>query len=69
MAWFRGQLSEAEQRIVNEEREPHPESHVRRRLLVLWSLHCGLKRAGGEIGRDGTGHGGAVCRGPSRRHS
>jgi len=53
MAWFRGQLSEAEQRIVNEEREPHPESHVRRRLLVLWSLQCGLKRAGGEIGRDG----------------
>jgi transposase len=44
MAWFRVQLTEEEQRVVNEERESHPEPHVRRKMLVLWSLHCGLKR-------------------------
>ena len=44
MAWFRVQLTEDEQRIVHAERESHPELHVRRKLLVLWSLHCGLKR-------------------------
>jgi transposase len=44
MAWFRFGLTEDEQRVVNEERESHPEPHVRRKLLVLWSLHCGLKR-------------------------
>lgn len=45
MAWFRVGLTEDEQRIVNEERESHPEPHVRRKMLVLWSLQCGLKRA------------------------
>lgn len=44
MAWFRVELTEEEQRVVNEERESHPELHVRRKMLVLWSLHCGLKR-------------------------
>jgi len=44
MAWFRVGLTEDEQRVVNEERESHPEPHVRRKMLVLWSLHCGLKR-------------------------
>lgn len=44
MAWFRVELTEDEQRMVQEERESHPESHVRRKMLVLWSLHCGLKR-------------------------
>lgn len=44
MGWFRVQLSEDERRIVTEERESHPESHVRRKMLVIWSLHCGLKR-------------------------
>ena len=44
MAWFRISLTEGEQRIVNEERESHPELHVRRKMLVLWSLHCGLTR-------------------------
>lgn len=45
MAWFRVRLAEDEQRIVTEDRESHPEPHVRRKMLVLWSLHCGLKRA------------------------
>jgi transposase len=45
MAWFRVRLTEEEQRIVSAERESHPESHVRRKMLVLWSLHCGLKRS------------------------
>jgi transposase len=44
MAWFRVHLTADEQRIVHAERESHPELHVRRKLLVLWSLHCGLKR-------------------------
>ena len=44
MAWFRVDLTEDEQRVVNEEREFHPDPHVRRKLLVLWSLQCGLKR-------------------------
>ena len=45
MSWFRVQLTEEEQRIVAAERESHPESHVRRKMLALWSLHCGLKRS------------------------
>ncbi len=45
MTWFRVHLTEEEQRIVVSERESHPESHVRRKMLALWSLHCGLKRS------------------------
>jgi transposase len=44
MAWYRVVLTEEEQRVVGVERESHPEAHVRRKMLVLWSLHCGLKR-------------------------
>ena len=44
MAWLRIALTEAEQRIVFAERESHTDACVRRRLWVLWLLHCGLKR-------------------------
>ena len=44
MAWFRVGLTEDEERIVNDDRDLHPESHVRRKMLVLWSLHCGVLR-------------------------
>jgi transposase len=44
MAWFLIQLTEAEQQIVQEERESHPNSHVRQRMPALWLLHCGLTR-------------------------
>jgi len=44
MGWLRISLTDEEQRIVQQERESHPSACVRRRLLVLWSLHCGLKR-------------------------
>jgi transposase len=44
MAWFRVQLTEEEQRVVNEERTSHPHPRVRERMLVLWLLHCGLTR-------------------------
>lgn len=44
MAWLRIALSEDEQRIVRAERDSHPVACVRRRLQVLWSLHCGLSR-------------------------
>jgi len=45
MAWYRVQLTAAELEVVNAERESHPQSHVRRKMLVLWLLHCGLTRA------------------------
>jgi len=45
MAWHRVQLTAAEQEVVKAERESHPQSHVRRKMLVLWLLHCGLTRA------------------------
>lgn len=44
MAWLRMELTEAEQKIVQAERDSHPSACVRRRLLVIWSLHCGLTR-------------------------
>ena len=44
MAWFEIVLSAGQQQVVNEERESHPNARVRRRMLVLWTLHCGLTR-------------------------
>src|SRR5262245_58488114 len=37
-------LAEDVQRVVNTERDSHPDAHVRRKMLVLWLLHCGLTR-------------------------
>jgi transposase len=45
MAWFRIELTDAEQAVVNAERDAHPEAHVRRKMLALWLLHCGLTRS------------------------
>jgi transposase len=36
------QLSESEQPIVAAERYSHPDLHVRRKMLVLWSVHSRL---------------------------
>jgi hypothetical protein len=44
MAWFRVQLTEEQQRIVNEERVSHPNLRVREKMLVIWLLHCGTTR-------------------------
>ncbi|MBC7816651.1 MAG: transposase [Planctomycetaceae bacterium] len=44
MGWMRIGLTADEQRIVQSERESHTDAVVRRRLWVLWLLHCGLKR-------------------------
>ncbi len=44
MAWLRVELSEQEQQVVNAERDSHPQEHVRRKMLVLWLLHCHLSR-------------------------
>jgi transposase len=44
VAWLRIQLTEEQQQIVNAERDCHPQEHVRRKMLVLWLLHCGLGR-------------------------
>ena len=45
MGWYRVQLTEEQQRVVNAERDAHPDEHVRRKMLVLWLLHHGLTRA------------------------
>ena len=44
MAWLRVELSDEERAVVNSERDGHPEAHVRRKMLVLCLLHCGLTR-------------------------
>ena len=44
MAWFRVQLTEEQQRIVNQERAAHPHPRVREKMLVLWWVHCGRTR-------------------------
>ena len=44
MAWFQIALTEDEQRVVNAERDSHPDAHVRRKMLVLWLLHHGDTR-------------------------
>lgn len=44
MAWFLVQLTEADQITVCEERENHPNPHIRQRMLALWLLHCGVTR-------------------------
>jgi transposase len=38
-------LSEPEQAIVGSERYSHPDIHVRRKMLVLWSVQAGLTRS------------------------
>ena len=54
MGWYRVQLSEEQQRVVDAERDAHPEPHVRRKMLVLWLLHHGLTRdKAAEITRTG----------------
>lgn len=45
MEWLRVKLTDDEQKLVLHERDAHPSVCVRRRLLVIWSLHCGLTRA------------------------
>jgi transposase len=54
MAWFRIELTEEQQRVVNAERDSHPLEHVRRKMLVLWLLHCGLTRQKAAV-VSGTG--------------
>ena len=44
MAWLRIESTEHEQRIVQGERDSHPQSCVRRRMWSVWLLHCGAKR-------------------------
>jgi transposase len=44
MAWLCVQLTEEEQRIVNEERTAHPNERIRERMLVIWLLHNGVTR-------------------------
>ena len=59
MAWFQIALTEDEQRVVNAERDSHPDAHVRRKMLVLWLLHHGDTR---ERAATVTGLGRATVR-------
>jgi hypothetical protein len=44
------ELTSAEQAMVSSERYSHPDLHVRRKMLVLWSVHTGLTRLqAGEV--------------------
>ena len=36
MAWLRIQLTEEQQRVVNEERSAHPNPRIRQKMLVLF---------------------------------
>src|SRR5262249_19089190 len=38
-------LTEDGRRVVNAERDSHPKAHGRRKMLMVWLLHCGLTRA------------------------
>jgi transposase len=50
MAWLRITLTDAEQAVVDAERDAHPDAHVRRKMLVLRLLHCGVTRdKAGEV--------------------
>ena len=42
--WFRIQLTQEQQRIVDEERSSHPNLRIREKMLVIWLLHSGLTR-------------------------
>lgn len=44
MGWYRIALTDDEQQVVNAERDTHPDAPVRRKMLVLWLLHCGVTR-------------------------
>jgi transposase len=44
MGWLRVELTEEQQQVVKTQRDSHPQDHVRRKMLVLWLLHCGLTR-------------------------
>jgi transposase len=44
MAWLRVQLTEEEQRVVNEERTSHPNERIRERMLVILLLHNRVTR-------------------------
>src|SRR3954447_21609992 len=44
MGWLQVELTGEQQKVVHAERDCHPQAHVRRKMLVLWLLHCGLTR-------------------------
>jgi transposase len=44
MQRLRIELTEEQRHVVNAERDSHPLEHVRRKMLVLWLLHCGVTR-------------------------
>src|SRR5262249_12917696 len=44
MAVFRIALTENERQVVKGERDSHPAADVRRKMLVVWLLYCGLTR-------------------------
>ena len=61
MAWTRIQLTEDEQRIVNEERTSHPNLQVRDKMWTIWLLHCGLTRQKAAEIVGVSRHSAAIC--------
>ena len=62
MAWTRIQLTEDEQRIVNEERTSHPNLQVRDKMLDDLALALRLDSPEGRRNRWGLArHGAAIC--------
>jgi transposase len=45
VTWLRIELTEEQQRVVNEERSAHPNPRIREKMLVFWLLHNGATRA------------------------
>lgn len=45
MAWRKVEVGEAERELMQRDRMAHEDRFVRRKLDVLWLLHCGLKQA------------------------
>ena len=63
MARFPIVLTDDEQKIVDAERDSHPESHVRRKMLALWLLHNEINRGKHRLDRGtGKGHRPAIRR-------
>ena len=62
MEWLRVQLTEEQQRVVNEERRSHPNARIREKMLVLWLLHKGFTRQqAAQVVGIGRRHCPAVC--------
>ena len=62
MEWLRVQLTEEQQRVVNEERRSHPNAPFGKRCSCFWLLHKGFTRQqAAQVVGIGQRHCPAVC--------